>query len=710
MGWIGVSTTERSTAESIRSRGTASTARPDPRRRRALVAALIALCAALSLGVGGVAPASAAGFAITSHADGDFVSGRTVTLAGVGTEGARVAVTGSGIAGCSTEVRAGTWSCALELPDGATVLTATQSGDASSRPAPPAPDAEPEPSLAPVPGSETATITLRVLGAPAITGADPLATSGLVSGTAFPNAGIRLRSGDRTIDCPTAGPDGVWTCAVTGAPDGAAATSVQQFVPGSPAESSPWSAPRTVVLDTGIPASPAITSPAPGARLTGGTVQFTGTGESGASLDVFATGQLLCRVTVVDGSWSCAATPPTGDQVVQAVQRDAAGNYSAPSTVLRLVFGATAPRSPSPSAQAPAPAPEGSVPAPAPVDPAPSSPTEPDRGMPPGSRGTGWSAPTGFGAALATPAAGSPLDQGLIGLLVAGAFILLVALPLRLALPLLAARLHWRAPRVFGRNLARGADGRTPPSPADEPAVAPAWPRLVAVVLGATLLIAFAIGIESEARYARLVLAIAVGVAVVNVVGAGVATLIAGRATRTPVRWRIVGPFLLAAVVATLVSRMLSIEPPLVVGVVVVGLAVAALGTRRAAVVALAQLGAIAALATAAWLAHPLIVGVGGFWGAALGETLAAICVAGFGSLPLLLLPIGTLPGRAVFEWSTPVWAGCSVVAVTVAAGALAVSGGSLAAIGLVGLGVGAASMGAWAWVRWVEPALAARG
>jgi hypothetical protein len=110
-----------------------------------------------------------------------------------------------------------------------------------------------------------------------------------------------------------------------------------------------------------------------------------------------------------------------------------------------------------------------------------------------------------------------------------------------------------------------------------------------------------------------------------------------------------------------------------------------------------------------AWILHGAVGDAQGFWGAGLSETLAAVAIAGLGSVVVLLLPVGALPGRAVFEWSHWTWLGLAVVAVTVATVALAQGVFPALLAVIAALAIAAVCLGVWAWVRFVEPGLAAR-
>jgi hypothetical protein len=123
-------------------------------------------------------------------------------------------------------------------------------------------------------------------------------------------------------------------------------------------------------------------------------------------------------------------------------------------------------------------------------------------------------------------------------------------------------------------------------------------------------------------------------------------------------RW---GSLLLVAL-AVLLARLLQLEPGVIFGLVA-GVAYAtALRASRSAIIALVGSGFGLALALVAWVVYsllapaaasapdsvPLIIGL---------EFLAGVTVKGVSSLPLALLPLGTLDGAKVLRWRRAVWA-----------------------------------------------------
>ena len=86
-------------------------------------------------------------------------------------------------------------------------------------------------------------------------------------------------------------------------------------------------------------------------------------------------------------------------------------------------------------------------------------------------------------------------------------------------------------------------------------------------------------------------------------------------------------------------------------------------------------------------------------------ETAAAVALGGLGSLLMLLLPVGPLPGRTLYAVSPPAWAVIALVSAGVT-GAILVAGPAfpLAVLTLAGAAFAAVLTAAVVWVRWVAP------
>ena len=597
-----------------------------------------------------------------------------------------VTVTGAKDAATTVDLGAGatctypdpeSWTCDIALPDGNHTLTATQT------------------SADPTPVVTQLTVAVRVLGAPVITTTG--LTSGTLNGTGYPGAGIELSiGGGGGASCPAVLPNGSWSCAL-GAGTGTYSIIATQTWANVPSEPGGSSSPVSIQVDADPPAAPVLGSPAVGSRVTSQPTGFAGTGENGALVEVFVNSARVCTSPVIAGAWTCSATLTDGQHVVRAIQRDAAGNGSQGSapysfTVGALVVAPIVPTTP-PRGQAPAPAPAPAVPL-QPVTPAPTAPFLPPpvgglSGMLPFDT---WELPTNYGAAIPSATAINGTTW-LLGLVLGLGFALLVALPLRLLVTT-----YRRKRGYLQREVVE-----------EEPLLGP---RLTAALflVAAVLLAALAGGVQAEARYLRLAIAIALALAVLN----GVSVLVA-KITGAVFGWSTgirLAPLLLGiAVVTALVSRVAGIQPPIVVGIVVAVWFTPLVGGRARGITSLAQVTAIVVLGFGAWLAQSALGPVEGFLPSLASEALSALCIAALGSAMVMLLPVHRMPGRHIWEWSRPAWAAATLVAATVA-GVIIAGGSGFPVPWVIGgaLVFAAVSIGAWAWVRFVEPQFDAVG
>ena len=420
-------------------------------------------------------------------------------------------------------------------------------------------------------------------------------------------------------------------------------------------------------------------------------VAFSGSGEDGARVDVSLGGAVVCQAQVQSGSWLCTAQVAEGDWSVQALQVDTVGNVSGLSAPfgfsVATVSAGLPPRNPvapidPPPAANPTPTPSpATTPAPAPAQggiPFFPPPVGGDSGLPPDQT---WGTPTDYGAAIA------PIGEAAwwLGALLGIAFLLLVAVPARL----LASVLRVRAP----------APERDP----DEPPLLGPWATAGLALAGAVLLAALAGGIQWEVRYLRLAAAIGVALTLLNLLGVALAGRIGGRLAGVSTGLRLAPVFLGIGAIVAILSRVSGAQPPLIIGVVI------AVGTlavgRTGAVVAGVELAAVSILGVAAWAGHSALGAVVGFWASLLSETLAALALAALGSAVAMILPVGRMPGRAVWDWSRPAWVAAALPP-AILDGTL--FGGSitfpLAWIAAAALAFAALAVSVFAWTRYVRP------
>lgn len=594
-----------------------------------------------------------------------------------------------------------TWSGTVVLQNGlGIVLSATQSHDGTASP--------------PV------TATLDVLGAPTIDGSPGAATTGLVTGYGFAGATITATAFPETASQNAGGcssiatSEGYWSCSLS-VQSGSYIVQAQQArsdIGGGASSSKSGS--LEVVVDKDPPDRPSITSPIAGRTIVGGgatangstgRVLVSGSGESGGLLDLYVDNSPLCQTSVVDTGWNCTLTGvSSGWHSLIVIQRDAAGNYSKPSAPISVRFGTRAASGTTPVTPV-TPSPPGSQadlpPAQSPDVTTPTAPTSPNSGTPfslPYGASNNWGTPTEFGRALPTLSSSVLGIHWLLASFLAIMFIVLVALPVRVLAVSVSGRFSRPSLTLTGRNrkLWERPDAVRPRNP---------WVVGAVPLAAVAALIVFSGGITDEVRYLRLAAAVVTGLAILNFVGVAIAARVGGRWCRVSGRLRFVPLLMLSAVVAALISRWTGLEPPVVTGVLI-GLTFArGVSARSRAIVSLVEIGAVTVIATLAWLAHGLLGSVDGFWGTFTEEILATLALAGFGSVVVLVIPVATLPGRALFEWSRTIWV--LTVAVVAVLGSLVVLGGStFPVLGAVLLAVGFAlvSVAVWAWFTFVEP------
>ncbi|MFP7832645.1 hypothetical protein [Marisediminicola sp. LYQ134] len=627
-------------------------------------------------------------------------------VTGSRTPGSAVSVTADGRVVCSIPpAQSASWACTVtRLPTGAgQEIVATESPAAPTDPAPPA-----------------ARTTIDVLLPPVLDGSGASLTPGLVSGTGNPGSFVRVVvAGTVDANCSRVpvSTRGTWSCSVSaeGGPFTVRAQQVDPAIGGG--QASAFSNARNVTVDRTPPEPAVIVSPAAGARVGSEPLEIRGTGENGGTVDVYVDAVPVCSTTTSRSGWSCViGGMAEGERSIVAIQRDAAGNFASPSAPLTLTVVGDA--AASPGTPTPEPTPEGESPDPAEPsapgspssepetddDPTPSpSDTAPPPGVdvlpPPADGSADWGSPTEFGSALTSITDRDSLGSWWVAPAFGVLFLALFAIPLRMLATTLRGRVPVRAASLTGRNRPR-ADHATTVNP---------W-LAGAVPLGiAAVFIAVSSGVDNEVRYARLVLAIVIGLSVLNIVGGAVATRLGATMAKTSTRLRFMPIMLAAAVTTAILSRSVDLDPPIIAGVLIGASFVADTAVRRRAVVSLTQLGAVTVLGVLAWLGHGVVGTPTGFVSALVSESLATICLAGLGSALVLALPIGSLPGRVLLEWSAPVWALVMVVVAAAVATVVAIGAPAAALVPwLVAAAVFAAlSAAVWTYTTFVAPAFA---
>ena len=565
------------------------------------------------------------------------------------------------------------------------------------------------------------TAAIDVLGAPTVNGPSDSLTTGLISGYGFAGSTVTtVLDGGMTGCSSVASEGGYWSCPLA-VPSGPYVVRAKQSRAdlGSGAWSS-LSGSLSVMVDRDAPSSAVITSPTAGSRVTGTEVTISGTGETATGglagiADLYLDNTPACQSAIVDGVFSCGVGGVVrGTHTLRVIQRDAAGNYSAPSLPITVYFGpksgSLAPTSPIVPASPAPPATPGVPPSTVPPSTVPPSETPSPHAsapaVPPGGSTNNWGTPTAFGATLPTLSSSVSTDNLLLAPFLALAFVVLVALPLRLLAGAVRGRIRMPSIRFTGRNRSRATE--SPAATASRP-LNP-WLAGAIPLAAAAGLILVAGGVDDQVRYLRLSIAVVIGLGVLNVVGVAIATRLGSTSQRVSGRLRFVPLLLLAALLAAVLSRAIGIHPPVIAGVLIGVGFTHTIGARARAIVNLVEIGSVTALAAGAWLLHGLFGSAAGFWALLAAESLATIALAGLGSVVVLVLPIATLPGRAVFEWSRPAW----LAAVTVAAlfASVVILGGGAASFPMVGAiltasAFAALSVAVWGWLRFVDPAAA---
>jgi hypothetical protein len=643
---------------------------------------------------------------ITFPAAGSFLGSASAVLTGTKAAGAEVQI----LAGasrtnvCTVRGPATEFSCAVSrLPSGPKIpLTAVQLVDGGD-------DLESDP------------VRVDILTPPTVAGTSPLLTGGLVQGGGYPNARITLSIGDGSSWSFPAGPDGTWAYVLPRTlGSGSYTLTASQSTPFSHGSQSDSSAGRPITLDLDPPDAPTVASPRAASTIVPAGATYTGTGEDGATVNVFALTAsgadiAVCSAVVRGGSWSCAgANLPRGTVTVTAFQTDAAGNVGGGSAPLTLTVSApptTAPApAPSPSRDdgptaAPVVPPGPTPPSPSPSPVAPEPPAAPDA-EPPGSGP--WDAATPFTTAVPSALDAADLSW-LRAFLLAAVAILLLLVPARMLATTVGARRMLRSPvNLTGRNRVLTHDDPTPvlTGPSEQ-----AMAVLLVCVAGAIAL--FANPVHGEPEYLRVLLASIIAVALLNLVATSVPALLGPRLTAGQAR-AVLSPRLLLTVAAVAVfSRVLELQPALLFGIVFTVTAVS--GTRSArGMVAGIRIAAVFTVGLLAWLASTLLGSPSGFFDSLLIEIANIAAMAGLGSAAILLIPLGRLDGRPLLVWSRPAWFASATVVLTVLFALLAPvvdvwqrSGGAVVGV-LIVLGFGALGLSLWIWRRLIQPTLTA--
>lgn len=713
--------------------GSPTAATPPATPAAAPTAAMSSMSADGTGGTGGngTTDAIAVGAAPTvdSPAAGTFIGSGRATVSGTRSPGDEIQLFVGDTGGDPACIVAATgdahWSCPdLALPNGSALpLRAVVTGDATL----------------------TSTTTVTVLGPPSIhASGGTVVSNGLVHGTAFPGALVTVRaSGTQATGAQASGAScsftadgsGNWACVLDPKlADGRYSVSATQRGPAAFGNrESDSSAPLPLIFDATAPAAPTLTSPQTGSAIaTGSKTVYSGVGADGAQVTVWAStpagSQQLCSSPVTAGVWSCVGVGlAPGTYTVSALQQDAAGNTSAASVAVSLRVtesSASASSSPllSPNSATPS-APPTSLAAPGGSAGLPSAPwtTVPSPGSPPAPKAAPPAAippesvplvRTPFTAAVRSVSEIDTLTMWLPAALLALIALALLVIPARLLAVAVAGvradagrTASIRSLRLFGRNRSRNEYDRVPELRTPTP-----WVTVAAAAFIATALITFAGPITTAGAYFRVVSAVFLSLGIVGSVAAGV-PLLASRRVAGASTTAAFAPYTLVLVAAaSATSRVLQLQPTLLYGVIVAVTVVGGSTAVRGKLAAL-QIGSLAALAALGWLLLDLLPTADTALTAFVSEFVNATVLVAIGSAGILLVPLGSLPGRALLRWSKGIWLLIAIAVDTLLfailvpiqdlasheAGALAIT------IGL--LSFAAISVSAWLWQRYIAPA-----
>ncbi|TFB95690.1 MULTISPECIES: Ig-like domain-containing protein [unclassified Cryobacterium] len=647
-----------------------------------------------------------------------FVGRSTTTVSGTRAANQEIQLLnpGEGDPLCIIEATPSTdWSCPANLPSGQDVrLKVVVTGDSSL----------------------TAEETIDVLGEPVVTGG-PLgnpASNGTVRGSAYPGASVvaTVSTGER---CPaTADTGGAWACTFPNLPSSGihTVTAAQQTGFSAPSSSND-SAALSIRFDFDRPAAPVVSSPTAGARVAQTGSTYTGTGEDGATVTVFAGPYSLCTVAVAAGAWACTATGTVaaGNHLVIAAQQDAAGNQSQGSPGLGVDFGpapdaspSATPPSSSPSAEAGSSSPTATAPASAPgtpsesatATPAPSATPTAVAPAPPGGGSSsghdpalpgGWNDPTQFTSAVLPPGANADFSWLEAVLFAIGALVLLV-IPARLLSGTIVrardGRPLWNTAALSGRNQAREEFDKAPT------VIVNRWLIAAASVAAAATLIMLSGTVSSQPAFLRLLLAVMLALIVVNTVGALVPQWWSSRVWGVPASVTFLPRYLLLVAVTALGSRAFEIHPALLFGL----LGSVAVSSGHSAIhrgqLAALRAGSLLALALLGWLVLGILPTGADFGDLLAAEVANSVVLTAIGSALLVLIPIGSTSGRSIVAWSPLAWIGLTLAAFTIMFAVLnPVVGlwhgeGSVTLMWVASGLFAALSVSAWAWQRFVVP------
>jgi hypothetical protein len=259
---------------------------------------------------------------------------------------------------------------------------------------------------------------------------------------------------------------------------------------------------------------------------------------------------------------------------------------------------------------------------------------------------------------------------------------------------------------LFGRNQAKDEFEEAPDVHAPARWIVPA-----SGVLAATALVTLSSPVEDQLAYLRMSLAVLGALLVVGVLAVAVPRAAARRFANVSATTAFVPYTLLLVAAASTISRLLELQPALLFGVVVM-VTVTTGSAAAAGRIAAITIGSLTSLAALGWLAVGVLPAPNTAVAAFTAEFVNAVVLVAIGSAAVLMLPLGTLPGRMILRWSWGIWlAGAVAVdtvlfAILVPIGRLNSSGTGTIAFAVGTIGFAAISISVWLWQRYIAPAL----
>ncbi|WP_104082955.1 hypothetical protein [Cryobacterium sp. Y11] len=675
-------------------------------------------------------PEVAASPAITSPGTGQFIGSNNTSVSGTKSVDQEIQLLSPFGADplCIVADATTSWSCEnVYLPDGPTItLRVVVTGDSSL----------------------SDEMSVAVLGAPTMLGGRTSDVSdGWVRGTAYPQATVTASLSNGARCTSSADTSGAWACLFSGLDDGSWDVTASQSTTFSSPSTSNSSAPVTIVFDVTAPDAPVVSTPSTGAQIPVTGTEYSGTGETGAVVTVFAGPYSLCSAPVNGTLWSCSAGEvAAGSYSIMAVQQDPAGNVGPSSTPIAVSYVAATTPTPTPTASAAAtppgtqpgtPAPSESasatpddsavvpaVPAPPSSGPDSAEPTPDDATAAPEREEAGasvfrdqWNDPTRFAATIGPTANGSPFPWMQAALLALGAM-LLIALPLRMLAGTISRARGGRPlgplPSLAGRNREK-----------EEFEVAPTvklnrWTRGGAALVAAATFVMLSGPVVDQPAYLRLLAGVIIGLVLVNAVAILVPLWWSSRVLGLHGSATFLPRYLLIIAAAAIASRLFDVHPALLFGLLgsvmltaktdAAGQAGAQPTPAQSGQLALVRVGSLIVLAVLAWSLGALLPSPTDFVTSLAAETVNTIVLTSIGSAVLVLVPVGHTSGRSMLAWSWPLWTSLTVLTYTLLFGALAPvveqlqSDGGATVLWIVAAAFATLCGSVWVWQRFVAP------